>query len=147
MVLFSQLNWSFFDSISLFNGLPNPSPSKPSRDRPNRPYHSHLYIYPGNAPSYLGSAQVAFLTPLPLRQHFRVSLLCYFPELGDYKGSERHTSALLDRLTHRVHMLEMNGESYRFRESVRRLGKKAAVPKQPQLSQTDNKQKQAKEEL
>ena len=32
-------------------------------------------------------------------------------------------------------------------ELVRRLGKKAVVPKQPQLSQTDNKHKHAKEEL
>ena len=32
-------------------------------------------------------------------------------------GSERLTGALLDRLTHRVHILEMNGESYRLRQS------------------------------
>ena len=28
------------------------------------------------------------------------------------------TAALLDRLTHRCHIFEMNGESYRFRESA-----------------------------
>jgi DNA replication protein DnaC len=32
---------------------------------------------------------------------------------------ERMTAALLDRLTHRCHILEMNGESYRFRESMK----------------------------
>ena len=32
---------------------------------------------------------------------------------------ERMTGALLDRLTHRCHIFEMNGESYRFRESMR----------------------------
>jgi DNA replication protein DnaC len=32
---------------------------------------------------------------------------------------ERMTAALLDRLTHRCHIFEMNGESYRFRESMR----------------------------
>jgi DNA replication protein DnaC len=37
---------------------------------------------------------------------------------------ERMTAALLDRLTHRCHILEMNGESYRFRESMKT--KKAA---------------------
>jgi DNA replication protein DnaC len=37
---------------------------------------------------------------------------------------ERMTAALLDRLTHRCHILEMNGESYRFRESMK--AKKAA---------------------
>ena len=35
-------------------------------------------------------------------------------------GSERLTGALLDRLTHRVHIVEANGESYRLRESKRR---------------------------
>jgi DNA replication protein DnaC len=35
-------------------------------------------------------------------------------------GSERLTGALLDRLTHRIHILEANGESYRLRESKRR---------------------------
>ena len=34
-------------------------------------------------------------------------------------GSERLTGALLDRLTHHVHILEMNGESYRLRQSSR----------------------------
>ena len=32
---------------------------------------------------------------------------------------ERMTAALLDRLTHRCHIFEMNGQSYRFRESVK----------------------------
>ena len=43
-----------------------------------------------------------------------------FDEWTEVMGSERMTGALLDRLTHRVHILEMNGESFRFRESVRR---------------------------
>ncbi len=34
-------------------------------------------------------------------------------------GSERLTGALLDRLTHHVHILEMNGESYRLQQSKR----------------------------
>jgi len=32
---------------------------------------------------------------------------------------ERMTAALLDRLTHHCHIFEMNGESYRFRESMK----------------------------
>ena len=35
-------------------------------------------------------------------------------------GSERLTGALLDRLTHHVHILEMNGESYRLNQSQKR---------------------------
>ena len=40
-------------------------------------------------------------------------------------GSERLTGAMLDRLTHRVHILEANGESYRLRQSKRRLRRQA----------------------
>ena len=36
-------------------------------------------------------------------------------------GSERLTGALLDRLTHHVHILEMNGDSYRLAHSKRRV--------------------------
>ena len=49
-----------------------------------------------------------------------------FDQWTEVLGNERLTGALLDRLTHRVQILEMNGESYRFRESVRRAGKKTA---------------------
>jgi DNA replication protein DnaC len=40
-----------------------------------------------------------------------------FDEWTDVFGSERLTGALLDRLTHHVHILEMNGDSYRLRHS------------------------------
>jgi DNA replication protein DnaC len=37
-------------------------------------------------------------------------------------GSEQLTGALLDRLTHHAHILTMNGESFRFRESMGKKG-------------------------
>ena len=40
-----------------------------------------------------------------------------FDEWTSVFGSERLTGALLDRLTHHVHILEMNGESYRLKNS------------------------------
>ena len=40
-----------------------------------------------------------------------------FDEWTEVFGSERITGALLDRLTHHVHSLEMNGESYRLKHS------------------------------
>ena len=40
-----------------------------------------------------------------------------FDEWTEVFGSERLTGALLDRLTHHVHILEMNGESCRLRRS------------------------------
>jgi len=50
-----------------------------------------------------------------------------FNEWTEVLGSERLTGALLDRLTHHVHILEMNGTSYRLQDSQRR--KKASVAK------------------
>ena len=35
-------------------------------------------------------------------------------------GNERMTAALLDRLTHRCHIVQIKGESYRFKESKKR---------------------------
>ena len=43
-----------------------------------------------------------------------------FDEWTGIFGSERLTGALLDRLTHHVHILEMNGESYRLNQSQKR---------------------------
>jgi DNA replication protein DnaC len=43
-----------------------------------------------------------------------------FDEWTEVFGSERLTGALLDRLTHHVHILEMNGESYRLNQSRQR---------------------------
>ena len=40
-----------------------------------------------------------------------------FDEWTETFGSERLTGALLDRLTHHVNILEMNGESYRLKHS------------------------------
>ena len=45
-----------------------------------------------------------------------------FDEWTDVFGSERLTGALLDRLTHHVHILEMNGDSYRLKQSTQRSG-------------------------
>jgi len=44
-----------------------------------------------------------------------------FDEWTEVFGSERLTGALLDRLTHHVHILEMNGDSYRLKQSRQRL--------------------------
>jgi DNA replication protein DnaC len=35
-------------------------------------------------------------------------------------GNSKMTAALLDRLTHRCHIIQIKGESYRFRESRKR---------------------------
>ena len=44
-----------------------------------------------------------------------------FEQWTEVLGSERLTGAMLDRLTHRVHILEANGPSYRLQDAKRRL--------------------------
>ena len=42
-----------------------------------------------------------------------------FSDWGQIFHGERMTAALLDRLTHHCHIFEMNGESFRFKESMK----------------------------
>ena len=51
-----------------------------------------------------------------------------FDEWTEVFGSERLTGALLDRLTHHVHILEMNGDSYRLKHSREKDVPAAAEP-------------------
>ena len=54
----------------------------------------------------------------------RVSMLVTtnlrFADWTQIFGDERLTAALLDRLTHKAHILEFTGESYRFRQRAQR---------------------------
>ena len=50
-----------------------------------------------------------------------------FSDWGQVFQGERMTAALLDRLTHRCHIFEMNGESFRFRESMKSKRAKKGV--------------------
>jgi DNA replication protein DnaC len=56
-----------------------------------------------------------------------------FSEWNQVFQGERMTAALLDRLTHRCHVFQMNGESYRFKESVKtsRTTKARRKPEEP----------------
>ncbi len=47
-----------------------------------------------------------------------------FEAWTEVMGNARLTGALLDRLTHRVHIIEANGESYRLRDSKDRMKRK-----------------------
>jgi DNA replication protein DnaC len=51
-----------------------------------------------------------------------------FDEWTEVFGSERLNGILLDRLTHHVHILEMNGESYRLKQSRSGQKRKARQP-------------------
>jgi len=47
-----------------------------------------------------------------------------FENWTEILGNERMTGALLDRITHRVHILEANGESYRLKDAKKRAKRK-----------------------
>lgn len=70
------------------------------------------------------------------RAYERLSLMVTtnlpFEAWTEVMGSERLTGALLDRLTHRIQIIEANGESYRLRDAKQRLGKRQASKKTPQ---------------
>src|SRR5271165_5940491 len=51
-----------------------------------------------------------------------------FSDWGQVFQGERMTAALLDRLTHRCHNFEMNGESFRFRESMKNKKSRKSEP-------------------
>jgi len=55
------------------------------------------------------------------RQSLVITTNLPFEQWPQVCGSERLTGAMLDRLTHRVHIVEANGESYRLRDSQRRM--------------------------
>ena len=53
-----------------------------------------------------------------------------FEDWTSVLGSERLTGALLDRLTHHVSILTMNGDSYRLKQSAGHLAAAAAAQNQ-----------------
>ena len=67
------------------------------------------------------------------RAYERLSLILTtnlpFEQWTEVMGSERLTGALLDRLTHRVHILEANGESYRLKDAQKRRQRQKPGPK------------------
>ena len=63
-------------------------------------------------------------------QRYDVTTNLPFDGWTEVFGSERLTGALLDRLTHHVHILEMNGESYRLKRSRENAASQA--PEKPE---------------
>jgi len=59
-----------------------------------------------------------------------------FDEWTETFGTERLTGALLDRLTHHVNILEMNGESYRLAQSQARKATKTSWSRKHALALT-----------
>ena len=74
------------------------------------------------------------------RQSLMVTTNLPFESWTEVLGCERLTGALLDRLTHRVHIMEANGPSYRLRESKRRLKQNRPDADDPPDHEQDDRQ-------
>jgi len=72
------------------------------------------------------------------RQSLIVTSNLSFPEWTEILGSERLTGALLDRLTHRCHILEANGDSYRLRQARKQPQNRPAPKTSAPSGQTPN---------
>lgn len=105
---------------------------------PRQPAFLNLHFAPGQCAQVdWGSAGFLPVGSTRRRLSFFVMVLCYsrayertslivttnlpFEHWTEVLGSERLTGALLDRLTHRVHILEASGTSYRLQDAKKRL--------------------------
>jgi DNA replication protein DnaC len=64
-----------------------------------------------------------------------------FENWTEVLGSERLVGATLDRLTHRCHILEATGESYRLRDARRRLGEKSRKAARKKMGERNRNQR------
>jgi len=67
-----------------------------------------------------GQVMFQFCSALHERVAILITTNLRFADWTQVFGSERMTAALLDRLTHRAHILEFLGDSYRFRQRLQR---------------------------
>ena len=70
------------------------------------------------------------------RQSLIVTTNLPFENWTEVLGSERLTGAALDRLTHRCHILECSGNSYRLQDAKRRRQNPKAKASSQATSQT-----------
>jgi DNA replication protein DnaC len=61
-----------------------------------------------------------------------------FEQWTEVFGSERLAGALLDRITHRCHILEANGESYRLRQAKKRSKRRSERKQNPNSEKHQN---------
>ncbi|MFH1881569.1 MAG: ATP-binding protein [Planctomycetota bacterium] len=95
-----------------------PAGRRPQADKPSAPPETIEQVGGEHLISRLGpgeTTEVTIATNLP------------FESWTEVCGSERLTGALLDRLTHRVHIIEANGASYRLEQSRKRLARQKKI--------------------
>lgn len=99
----------------------------------NQLEHLHLIVLDelGYVPFSKAGAELVFdvVSRAYERQSLIVTTNLPFEDWTEVLGSERLTGALLDRLTHRVQIIEANGESYRLRQAKKRAKNKSPKTK------------------
>ena len=87
--------------------------------------HKLLLIELGFVPLSKTGAELLFeVVPQRYERALVLTSNLPFDEWTETFGSERLTGALLDRLTYHVHILKMNGESFRLNQSRARKKKR-----------------------
>lgn len=117
----------FFSVIDLVNQLLEAREDRVLQRLRRRLDQYHLIVLDefGYVPFSKAGAELLF--DVVSRAYERQSLILTsnlpFEQWTEILGNERLTGALLDRLTHRVHILEANGESYRLNDAKKRSRK------------------------
>jgi DNA replication protein DnaC len=117
----------FFSVIELVNQLLEAREDRQLQRLRRRLDDYHLLVFDefGYVPFSKAGAELLF--DVVSRAYERQSLILTsnlpFEQWTEILGNERLTGALLDRLTHRVHILEANGESYRLNDAKKRVKK------------------------
>ena len=117
----------FFPVIELVNQLLEAREERQLQRLRRRMDDYHLLVLDefGYVPFSKAGAELLF--DVISRAYERQSLILTsnlpFEQWTEILGNERMTGALLDRLTHRVHILEANGQSYRLNDARKRSRK------------------------
>ena len=124
MIYESSLSVGFTTAAALVHELMEARDEKRLLRRQKQLAKHHLLIIDERGFVPLSKTGAALLFEVFSQRYERGSILVTsnlpFDEWTEIFGSERLTGALLDRLTHHVHILEMNGESYRLNQSQKR---------------------------
>lgn len=117
----------FFTAAGLINGLLEAQAALRLSHLERALARTHVLILDevGYVPFSEKGAQLLFQTVSAgyERQSLVLTSNLEFSQWPQMFGSEQLTGALLDRLTHHAHIITMNGESYRFKESMKRKEK------------------------